>query len=351
VGCSPAASTENGDESSGTDGGAVVGPPIEGSDGCSDAPLVDDGRWRVDLRGYSTGGTVACGALAGDGFFRYRVKARSDVTVRVRGERFQPIVAVVAGGCPGGSLLACSVEDGRADPEDPNVMIVELPDLRAGSELSFMVGIGAEVLEGLGEGELETEVIVSSSPVWVAGQGCGALGRCASGARCDGASNTCVEVMGASCGWPVVLPVVTNGSSLLDVPSGLTRAHAAKCDGAGEPPEAGGGCVVVRLDLAPELAQLPATARLAISASLSGEPVRVLDLRSPTCELTDRVACAATDAGGSLAIELDDLARRAAAGERPILVLELPPPPAAGEGTGENPPPEPLTVEYAVIDG
>ena len=174
--------TSDDEAGTGTDGGAVVGPPLEGRDGCTDAPLVDDGRWRVDLRGYSTAGTVACGSLSADGYFRYRVKRRGDVKVRVQGERFRPVLSVIAGGCPGGSQLACSLQT-SALTDDPNAAIVEVADLRAGTELLLAVGIETDVADTLAEGPLEVELVTSSSPVWVAGERCGELGRCASGGR------------------------------------------------------------------------------------------------------------------------------------------------------------------------
>jgi hypothetical protein len=277
---------------------------------------------------------LICGSLAADGFFRYRVKIRSDVTLSVRGERFLPVLGVVSGRCPGGSALACSLEDGVLDDDDPRRVRVKVEDLRAGTELSLVVAIESDVLQSLDPGPLDAELVVSSTPVWGAGERCGSI--------CDAATSTCVEVMGASCAWPRVVDVSGDGEVVVDVPVGLGRAHPAECEGASALAPDGTRSVVLRLDLAPELAGASSTARLRLTATA---PVRALDLRTPTCEATHRVACASDDAGGSLTIELDDLAARAARHERPALVVEVSP------GPGENPLPAQFSLQYAVIDG
>lgn len=278
----------------------------------------------VDERGIA----AACGLSGPTVFAEITLHDRADLQVLARGRAHTPRFAVLRPGCSAdpSRVLAC----GEALP-------VTIRDL--GPDVELLVAVGLEQadpaleLPAAQDGEpdpLDFELRLETRAVLAEHALCGpAYGRCEAGTVClaadeDGVSiDRCRRPLADSCFAPGTLAVPSPGAAavieiLADEPHSDAHEHA--CTGWRRPER------VERLELP---AGLGDAAQLRVIAD---DPRVGLALRGPDCLLESALACAPAIASGdetTLSFAAPgQLAALAAAGEAPLLFIELPPPDA-----------------------
>lgn len=328
------AQTESGDEGDvegdGDEEGESGEPPAPG-DQCEDTILTLEAPTSLEatLRNASVderGIAAACGLSGPTVFAEITLHDRADLLVSARGRAYTPEFAVLRPGCSAdpSRVLAC----GDALP-------VTIRDLGPDVELLIAVGLDeadpALELPAAQDGEadpLDFELRLETRAVLAEHALCGPVyGRCEAGTVClaadeDGvAIDRCRRPLADSCVAPGTLAVPSPGAvAVLEIPPDEPHsdAHEHACTGWRRPER------VERLELPAGLGE---TAQLSVRAD---DPRVGLALRGPDCLPESALACApATGSGDETSLSFaapGQLAALAAAGQAPILFIELPHP-------------------------
>ncbi|MCA9694640.1 MAG: hypothetical protein R3A51_06135 [Nannocystaceae bacterium] len=303
------------------------------ADACEEAPTVDVGRWEGSFASFAGAFGGACGMGGPDAFLRLTIPTRADLRVYAEGEGFVPRVAVTTDACEPGAELACTTD---YPPGEPLV----IPDLRGGTAIRVVIGVDPDdpILVEPAEGEaldLEFFVDLGLTKVLDEGDRCepAALGRCVFGTAClpggDDEPARCQAIAADTCAAPEDVAVPTSGATLqLAADEPQNDAHHLSCTGAGARDR------VYRLALPAGLGDG------AVLRIHTDHPGVGLGLRAPSCLDADERACAAPAEDGAT-VDLGDLAALAGDGVAPLLFVELPQEPDAGE----------VAIELTILDG
>jgi hypothetical protein len=274
-------------------------------------------------------------------FAEASLRSRADLSVSVRGQDFTPKFAVLLPGCSAdpSRVLAC----GDALP-------VTLGDLGPDLDLLIAIGIDADdpalSLEPSAQppDPLDFELRLATRPVLGELDRCGPeFGRCEAGTVClaadeDGALvDRCRRPPADSCVAPGTVIVPSSGAVVIEIlaTEPHSDAHEHACTGWRRPER------VERLELP---AMLDQAAALMI---LADDPRVGLALREHDCLPEHALACAPASASAeptSLSVSGSELAALAAAGEAPLLFIELPNPELDAD------PPASVHVSVELID-
>lgn len=300
-------------------------------DRCEDTPIILETptRFEGSLRGAtgdSEGIAAACGLSGPTVFATITLERRADARVVVRGRGFPAKFALLRPGCVAdpGRVLACGAS-----------LPVTLTDV--GPDLELLVAIGVDALDpaltevvGVGEADpLDFELRLEALAVLGEHARCEpGFGRCEVGTVClpgDALGDEpgllrCRRPPADSCVAPGILELPSPGAAAVieiapDDPHSDAHAHA--CTGWRRPER------VERLVLPAGLSE---TATLYVHAD---DPRVGLALRGPSCLPEHALACAPAsdaqgDANSSLSFGAPGQLASLAAGEAPLLFIELP---------------------------
>lgn len=306
-------------------------PPPALGDRCEDTSLVITAPSSLvaTLRNASdetSGIAAACGLSGPTVFVRASLLARADLLVSARGRAYTPKFAVLLPGCSAdpSRVLAC----GEGLP-------ILLDDL--GPDLDLLIAVGIDQIDQADPAlELSTdqpdpldfELRLDTRAVLAEHALCGpGYGRCEAGTVCLAEHEDGVEIarcrrpLADSCSAPGTSVLASPGASLvIEIPPDEPHsdAHVHACTGWRRPER------VERLELPAGLGE---TAQLSVTAD---DPRVGLALRGPDCLPMSALACApATGTGEATSLHFaapGQLAALAAAGEAPLLFIELPRP-------------------------
>lgn len=283
----------------------------------------------LELRGSLQRATASAvpGACEIDGpvvFYRLELPARVDLSANVRGREAEPKLALMRPGCVPAEL----------DPSRVLACASELPTtlLDVGPSLSLILAVGLaaddpallapEFDAEAGELDpLEFLLELEVRAVLEEGERCDRLSsRCEAGTLClddeQGGPPRCTRPPADSCVQPGSTSLELDVPALLEISpdEAHSDAHEHTCTGWRRPER------VERLELPSEL---PANAQLRVEA----DDGRVgLALRAPSCAPEDALACAPALGEQPTVLQWEGpaLTQLAAAGEGPLLFIELP---------------------------
>lgn len=308
------------------DEGETGEPPAIG-DQCEDTILILEAPTTLaaTLRNASAddlGIAAECGLTGPIVFAEATLHGRADLLVSARGRAYTPKFAVMLPGCVAdpSRILACG-----------DTLPVTIRDLGPDVELLLAIGVDSadpalELPETEHSDPLDFELRLEARAVLSEHALCGpSHGRCEAGTVClaedeDGVQiERCRRPPADSCVAPDTLAVPSPGAAAVieispDEPHSDAHEHA--CTGWRRPER------VERLELPVGLGE---TASLSVQAD---DPRVGLALRGPDCLPESALACApAIDSGEAISLSFGgqgQLAALAAAGEAPILFIELP---------------------------
>ena len=332
--CADSAATDSeADADADAEDESASGEPPAPGDSCEDTSLLIQAP--TTLRASFQRATAselpgACGITGPTVFFRLRSEARVDLSVGVRGRESAPKLALLRPGCVSpeldpSRLLACA-----------DTLPVTLVDVGPRLELLLAVGLDQDdpALDldpdfdpDAGELDpLEFELELSTRVVLAEGDRCDQpQTRCEAGTVCmDDSGDTgdeiprCQRPPADSCSAPGLSVLALDATSALEIPpdEAHSDAHHHSCTGWRRSER------VERLELPSELPD-GAQLRVRVNDGRVG-----LALRGPDCAPEHALACAPAAGGDETFLHWggEQLAALAAAGEAPLLFVELPNP-------------------------
>lgn len=289
-------------ETGGEEGGPSPGPFAEA---CEDAPVLEPGRVRGNLRGRSEQFGGACGLGGPELFFAVELPQRADVIIDVVGADFAPRLEWTNADCLVEPTFACSFAS-----------TFVAYDVAAGSKLRFSVGIDPDApalavpFDPTRPDPLDFDLSLGLRAVLQAGQPCAdpqgqasELGRCG-GALVCGDDGLCGELPSNACAnaLPIVLAEPGQSSSLsVDAEEGFTDVHAHSC----------AGQRLAERVFAIDRGQLESFAgqelEISQTAPVGPDPGVAMAIRAPGCLAEHEIACAADLLNGPVRVPVDDL--------------------------------------------